>query len=423
MSGGVMREAHRELVGTLITVGDEILLGDIVDGNSQFIAATLRNHGLRLQSVLTVGDEEEGIVAALTGAIEHGGFLIVTGGLGPTDDDRTASAVSRAFGLSLNPDPTYTAWLRGRVKARGGVWSDEIARMAMLPEGGVKLGQGMAGFAVIHRDVPCYFLPGVPYEMKQLMTELVVPDLMTRFPSRRVYRKQILRIQGLPESLLNQLLKDLPARGLGVQIGYLPQIVENWVTLFAEASTREELDGIIERAQRAVVERIGREHILGTNEDEAARVVGDLLRRRGWTLAVAESCTGGLLARRITAIAGASDYFDRGYITYSNQAKVDLLHVPAELIEAHGAVSEPVARAMAEGARRQANSQAALAITGIAGPTGGTVEKPVGTVFTACAAGGRVNVEEHHFGGDRELIQERSAHAALVQLWKALTHD
>ena len=418
-----MQEDQGDVVGTLLTIGDEILLGDIVNGNSQFIAATLRGHGFRLHSVLTIGDDEDGIVAALSEAIEKCRFLIVTGGLGPTDDDRTAPAVSRAFGLPLRPDPVYMAFLQERVQARGGVWREEIGRMAMLPEGGVKLGQGMAGFALVHRDIPCYFLPGVPYEMRELMTELVVPDLAARYPSRKVYRKQILRIQGLPESLLNQLLKDLTPEDLGAQVGYLPQVVENWITLFAGAETPQELDAILDRAEQIVIERIGREHVLGANDDEAARVIGGLLRRRGWTLAVAESCTGGLLARRITAISGASDYFDRGFITYSNQAKVDLLQVPAPLIEAHGAVSEPVARAMTEGALRQARAQAALAITGIAGPTGGAPEKPVGTVFIGCGVEGRVTVERYQFSGDREMIQERSAHAALIQLWRALSRD
>lgn len=417
-----MSEAHREVLGGLITVGDEILLGDIVNGNAQFIASILRDSGFRLQLMLTVGDEEEGIVTALNRAVEGCAFLIVTGGLGPTDDDRTAPAVARAFGLPLTPDAAYLEWLQARVAARGGVWSQEVARMAMLPEGSVKLGRGMAGFALVHRGVPCYFLPGVPYEMREIMTELVVPDLTARFPSRMVYRKRILRVQGLPESRLNRLLKDLPATELGVQIGYLPQVVENWITIFGQAASREELEARMGRAEEAVVARVGREHILGTDGDDAAHVIGELLRRRGWTLAVAESCTGGLLARTITAVPGASDYFDRGFITYSNSAKVDCLQVPGDLIATHGAVSEPVARAMAEGAARQAGSQVALAITGIAGPTGGSPEKPVGTVFIACTVGGAVRVEQHLFGGDRARIQERSAHAALVLLWRLLSH-
>ena len=196
-----------------------------------------------------------------------------------------------------------------------------------------------------------------------------------------------------------------------------------FATMIIVAALSSIPDSIIESAAEAVIQRIGREHILGTNDDDAARVIGNLLRERGWTLAVAESCTGGLLARRITAISGASDYFDRGFITYSNQAKVDLLQVPAPLIEAHGAVSEPVARAMTEGALRQARSQAALAITGIAGPTGGAPEKPVGTVFIGCGVEGRVTVERYQLSGDREMIQERSAHAALIQLWRALSRD
>lgn len=423
MGDDIRREQLDGELGTLITVGDEILLGDIVNGNSRYIAATLRAHGFRLQAILTVGDEEEDIVEALVRSIGRSRFLIVTGGLGPTDDDRTAPAASRAFGLALTPDRDHMAWLQERVRARGGVWSEEVGRMAMLPEGSVKLGREMAGFALTHGGVPCYFLPGVPHEMKQLMAEHVLPDLSRRFPSHGVCRKHVLRVQGLPESRLNQLLKDLTFPGARVGIGYLPQDVENWVTLFVEAPTEDELERTIASAHWRVVERIGREHLLGVNDEDAAHVVGGLLRERGWTLAVAESCTGGLLARRITAVPGASDYFDRGIVTYSNQAKVDLLHVPASLIEAHGAVSEPVARAMAEGTSRQSGAQAVLAVTGIAGPTGGTVEKPVGTVFIACGIEGRITVERHQLSGDRELIQERSAHAALIRLWRALTHD
>jgi nicotinamide-nucleotide amidase len=208
-----------------------------------------------------------------------------------------------------------------------------------------------------------------------------------------------------------------------VEIGYLPQMSENWVTLFVAASSEEDARRRIKEVEDMVIARLGSQHIIGHNDECLEMVIGCLLRERKWRLAVAESCTGGLLASRITAVAGASDYFDRGFITYSNRAKVELLKVPEELLREHGAVSEPVAGAMAQGAREEAGAEAALAVTGIAGPTGGTAQKPVGTVFIACATLDGVVVEEHRFQGARSHIQENAAQAALVLLWRVLSGD
>ena len=413
----------REVTGMLLTIGDEILLGDISNGNAHHIASELRSRGFRLEKMITIGDREEEIVEILCQCLEGSHFVIVTGGLGPTDDDRTCAAVSKAFNRPLTSNANYTRWLQERLAAYGYKWSEYVARMAQLPEGAIKLGLEMAGFFIEHRSTPCYFLPGVPHEMRTLLAEAVIPDLEERFPDRLIYLKHVLRVQGLMESEVNERLQDLTFERIGVEIGYLPQVEENWVTLFAAAENDEKLMRLIRQAEGEIIFRLGSEHISGHNEECLEMVIGQQLRQRGWKLVVAESCTGGLLSRKVTAIAGASDYFDRAFITYSNQAKMDILKVPRELLASHGAVSEPVVLAMVEGARKEAKADVGVAISGIAGPAGGSPDKPVGTVFIACATPRKRIVERLLFGGSRVHIQESAAQAALAMLWRMLSDD
>ena len=417
------KEDLKEIIGSLLTIGDEILLGDIPNGNAHHIASELRSRGFRLDKMITVGDCEEEIIQILPMCLKKCDFLIVTGGLGPTDDDRTCAAVSKAFNRPLARNSNYAKWLEARLFKLGIAWSTQAARMAELPQGAVKIGLEMAGFFIEHLKIPCYFLPGVPHEMRFLLEKVVIPDLEARFPNRLVYVKHVLRVQGLMESEVNRRLKDLGLEAVGVEIGYYPQVGENWVSIFAAAPTEEEAQSCIRVAEVEVIARLGSEHISGHNDESLEIVVGRELRKRGWKMAAAESCTGGLLSNKITSVSGASDYFDRAFVTYSNEAKMEHLKVPAVLLRTHGAVSEPVARAMAEGTRSESNVDVTLAITGIAGPTGGSPEKPVGTVFIACATPERTVVEKHLFDGSREHIQESAAQAALVLLWRILTHD
>ncbi len=413
----------RDIIGTLITIGDEILFGSIPNDNAQYIAIELRSRGFLLSGMEVVGDDEEKIIPLLKKGIGVSHFVIVTGGLGPTDDDRTNAAVSRAFARPLLPDAAYVEWLKQRLAERGRPWTEEVARMARLPRGARKIGLGMAGYALEHETVPCYFLPGVPHEMRWLMEHEVIPDLEARFPHRRHHVKHVLRFHGLPESSMNQLLKSLGEEHPEVQIGYLPQIGENWITLFASGDDEADAHELAHRVEEEVVARLGESHLVGRDEEGLEVTIGRLLRKRGWRMSAAESCTGGLLSRKITRVGGASDYYERGFITYSNASKSDLLGVEERLIIDHGAVSEPVAAAMAEGARRRAGVEAALGVTGIAGPTGGSLEKPVGTVFIGCSIPAGTVVERHLFSGDREHVQECAAQAALALLWRVLSHD
>ncbi len=415
-----MAQRLRSVAGSLITIGDEILFGDIPNGNAHHIAVELRSRGFRLERMITVGDDENEISKTLSRCHRESQFLIVTGGLGPTDDDRTNASVCSAFNRQLVLDPGYTRWLKERLAKRGRSWSAQLAKMAQLPQGADKLGVGMAGYFLEHDSVPCYFLPGVPHEMKTLLAELVIPDLEKRFPDRPVCIKRVIRIQGFYESELNQRLKEIETEASGVEIGYLPHDAEIQLTLLASAESEKEARDRIADLDRKIVELIGREHVIGRNEETLERVIGEKLRAKGWRMAIAESCTGGLVAGRIAAVPGASDYLDRALVTYSNEAKEQLLKVPGEMISASGAVSHEVALAMAQGVGGQAQVEVSLAVTGIAGPTGGTEGKPVGTVYIACTTPKRSEVEKHLFAGNRELIQERAAQAALILLWRNL---
>jgi len=417
-----MSNKPSHITGTLLTIGDEILLGDIPNGNAQHIALELRARGFRLDKMITIGDIEDDIVEHLGRCLKKSHFVIATGGLGPTDDDRTCSAVSRAFQRPLVCNSAYAIWLRDRLSQRGVEWSKEMERMAELPAGAVKLGFNMAGFFVLHDDVPCYFLPGVPNEMKHLLEKDVIPDLEARFPDRCAYIKHILRVQGLLEAQVHNKLRLLDP-GEGVDIGYYPQGRENWVAIFAAAPNEEACRTLVINADKNITALIGARHISGRNDDCLEKVIGHYLRERGWGLAIAESCTGGLLSRKVSAVPGASDYLDRAFVTYSNRSKMELLGVSEGVLSARGAVSEEVALAMAEGALREAAVEVSAAVTGIAGPTGGTPEKPVGTVFIACVTPMGKKVEKYSFGGTREQIQESAAQAALVMLWELLAGD
>ena len=312
-----MASQKQDIKGTLITIGDEILFGSIPNGNAQHIAVELRNRGFLLSRMVVVGDDEEQIIPVLKRGIELSHFVIITGGLGPTDDDRTSEAVARALLRPLTPDAAYSDWLKRRLAEGGRPWSKEIARMASLPRGARKIGLGMAGYALEHEGIPCYFLPGVPHEMRWLMEREVIPDLEARFPMRRRHVKLVLRFHGLPESSMNQMLKDLEPLHPDVQIGYLPQIGENWVTLCASGDDEAEAHERVRRAVEPVLARLGARYLVGFGDEGLEAAVGRLLRRRGWKLCVAESCTGGLLSRKITAVSGASDYFERGLVTVS----------------------------------------------------------------------------------------------------------
>ncbi|HDL89793.1 MAG TPA: nicotinamide-nucleotide amidohydrolase family protein [Thermodesulforhabdus norvegica] len=419
-----MCRTARSVEGTLIVVGNEVLYGDVVDINTSTIGKTLFQEGFLIARSLILSDNRSELAKAIRYWHHRSDFLITTGGLEPATNNVICDALCDAFGLQQVRNRAYCETFRKRINDAGLSWADETEWMAYLPEGAVELtmDRPYMGFRMVVENKPLYCLPGVPTEVAYLVEREVLPDLKNHYPERTCFRRRIIRVQRLSEWEVAKRVGKLDLAAVGV--GYLSRIEgETWVTLTVCADNGNKADEFLNEAERRVVNAIGRKFVSGKDGEELEKVVGDMLRSRGMKLAVAESCTGGMLAARIISVPGASDYFERGYIVYSNKAKVEELGVNPDVLERYGAVSEQTARAMAVGAKEKAGVDVALGITGIAGPTGGTREKPVGTVFIGCACDDRTVVEHHVLRGERQIVQMRSVQAALRLLWELLAHD
>lgn len=408
----------------ILTVGTELLLGLTVDTNAAFIARAVAPAGARVVRRATVGDDAGAIKKAAAAALDRTGFLITTGGLGPTRDDVTKRAVADVFGVPLERDAKLLRALEERfARFRPGPMPPSNRTQADVPRGATILPnalgtapglwlEGAPGVAVL--------LPGVPHEMRALVTEQVVPRIGARAPAGRpAVRWRVLRTTGIAESALADLLGDVEDALAPVTLAYLPGYEGVDLRLTVWDHPAEEAERLLAVAAAHVVPLLGR-HLYGEGEADLAALVLARLRACGCRLAVAESCTGGLVGVRITAIPGASDVFAGGVVAYENASKMRDLGVPEALIGAHGAVSEPVVRAMAAGAARRFETRAALAVTGIAGPAGGTPEKPVGTVWIAATLANETRAAGLRLPGDRDEIRQRSAQAALNLLRLAL---
>ncbi len=405
--------------GEIIAVGDELTSGRILNTTSSFAAGHLYGAGHDIIAISMVGDEEEAIAAALTRALQRAEFVIVTGGLGATSDDRTNEAVANILGRPPTFYPEIFATIcQGDPQppdCRRAVVQGEhpLAKLAWLPRGAkvLKPGARMAGHLLVHDGVPIFFLPGVPHEMRELMLDCVLPMLAGwQGEGGNVVRQRIFRVFGLPETEINQRLA--PLEDGVVRIGYYPVQPEVHVSLTVAGRERLRVEEIFSRAEDGIREALG-EFLYGCDAESMEAVVGRLLRDKGLRLAVAESCTGGRVAARLTGVPGSSASFVGGVVAYSDTLKERLLAVPAALLAAHGAVSGPVARAMAEGVRRVTAGDIGVAVTGIAGPGGGSAAKPVGLVYFGLAHAQGCRVVERRFVGDRAAIQARSAMTAL----------
>lgn len=299
-----------------------------------------------------------------------------------------------------------------------------IAKMADLPEGAQRIDHILprAGYYIGDAAKPLFFLPGVPEEMVDMLREFVLPTLKERFPERMTVRSRILRVFGLMESEIGQRLTGLEAEYPELSLGYLPRFPENRLTLTVQASAVDVADAILEKASQRVLGKLGL-HVYGVEDDTLETVVGALLQERGHTLALAESCTGGLIAHLITNVSGSSAYFDRSMVTYSDAAKIHHLFVPTELVSRHGVVSAEVAEAMVRGLQRESDTSIALAVTGLAGPTGGTPQTPIGTVFLALLCDDGFRLERFQLSGDRQRIKLAAAYIALDWLRRAIIDD
>jgi len=407
--------------GEIIATGTELISGRVADLNARYAARRLQEAGLTLQRITFIGDEPPLLQEILCQALSRSRFIIITGGLGATEDDLTVPAAAEALGLPLIEDEALLNRLRHFLEERQIPWVARYARFALLPRGAVALDpEGMAcGFALKHGEVRLYFLPGVPNEMRALFDAFVLPRLVEWAGDGKVVAQRTLRLFGISETQLQEVVSKIPEFQQGVSVGYYPNFPENHLTLTVHGRDRQELDKTLNRLTAALAREVN-DVLLGPEEIPLEELVGRQLRARGFTLALAESCTGGLIGHRVTSVAGSSDYFLGGVVSYSNEAKVDLLGVPPEVLAQFGAVSPETARDLALGAQAAFGADLGLAVTGIAGPGGGSPEKPVGTVYIALATPDEVEVWHYLFHGNREAIKILSAETALDRLRRKL---
>jgi nicotinamide-nucleotide amidase len=404
----------------IVTVGTELLLGFTLDSNAADIARALAAVGARVTRRVTVGDDERAIRDAVAGSLRHTKLAVVTGGLGPTNDDVTKTAVARLFEAPLELDQAYLEALERRfAQFRRGPMPSSNRSQAEFPRGATRIpnARGTAPGLILQGPLgTVVLLPGVPAEMRQMLGDHVVPfikGLMSQEGRRgRPISSHTLRTTGVTESGLADVLAGLDPGLEGVSLAYLPGWEGVDLRLTAGAVDRGEGDGPLVRAAALIREVLG-DRYYGPGETDLAGVVLMGLRARGWRLAVAESCTGGMVGSRLTAIPGASDVFVGGIIAYANEAKARDLDIPPSVLAAEGAVSEVVALAMAQGVAKRFHTESAIALTGVAGPSGGTPGKPVGTVVVAARVLERSVVKTLHLPGSRQEIRSRSTQAAL----------
>lgn len=405
----------------IVAVGSEMLTPFRVDTNSLAITERLNAIGCEVRFKAVVGDDVDELCAVFQRADGAADVLICTGGLGPTEDDITRDALARAFQLPLELDESIVVQIRQRFERRGLEMAAINRRQAMVPRGAVVLENphGTAPGLWLERQGTCVaLLPGPSREMLPMLEALVAERLAPRCGGAGLFRR-VLKITGRPESDVDARAQPVYSRWLTAPIPISTTIlaVMGQIELHLTAAAGSRLEG--ERALAAAAQEI--EAVIGaavysSDGRSLEAVVGDLLRAGGLTIAVAESCSGGLLSSRLTDVPGSSDYFDRGVVCYSNASKIDWLGVAPLTIETHGAVSEPVARAMAEGIRTRTGAGVGVAITGIAGPGGGTPDKPVGTVAIAVVTGDEVRVRTFQFLGARDMVKFQSAQAAMNML-------
>ncbi len=405
-------------IAHILSQGNEITTGQLVDTNAATLARTLHELGFRVRGSTSCGDVLEDIVAAVITASTGADLVISTGGLGPTEDDLTARAVAAALDAPLVTNDEALALVRATFARMDRPMADANRKQAVLPRGArvIPNPRGTApGFTVERGATLLVFLPGVPGEMRQMLRESVVPLVEARWALSPPLVATF-RVAGVGESDLQERLAPLADLDPRIHLGFRTWMIENHVKLLVTGDTADpETRALFDEARRRVSALLGRD-CYATDDRTLPEVVNDLLRRRGETVTAAESCTGGLLAGAITGVPGSSDVFARSYVTYADEAKRQVLGVPRGLLREHGAVSGPVAEAMARGARDAAGADWALALTGIAGPTGGTEDKPVGLVYVAAAGPERTRVRRLRFFRDRDLNRNLSVYAALEML-------
>lgn len=403
-------------------IGTELLLGETIDTNAAYIAQRFAELGIDVYYKSTVGDNWLRMIEVLAQALSRSDLVITSGGLGPTMDDQTRECIAAVVNRELVINQNALAGIEDYFKQINRAMPDNNKKQAMLPDGAKQIanswGTAPGILLELGNNKVIIALPGVPRELKGMFNESVIPYLEKHTQRKKLVSRN-LRFVGIGESQVEDLISDLVTNQTNPTIAPYASFGEVKLRLTAKAETKAAAQELIKPVEQEIRGILG-QWLYGVDDQNLEMVIGDKLMQTSATLAVAESCTGGLIANRITNVPGSSCYFDRGFITYSNQAKEELLGVDTQLLSSYGAVSAQVAKAMANGARTRARTDWALAVTGIAGPGGGTATKPVGLVYISLAGKEHNKVEMHRFKGAREQIKYSVSQAALDLLRRAL---
>jgi nicotinamide-nucleotide amidase len=414
--------AAAPLCAWVLTIGDELLRGEIIDSNKSFLSQRLLLLDIETRRHATIGDDAAAIEEMLREAASRARVVLVSGGLGPTRDDITTEVAARTFGRKLVRDRDVLEGIREFFRSVGREMAENNAKQADFPEGAEVLPNPIGtapGFMLEEKDSLLFFMPGVPRELYKMVDEHVLPRIESRLGRGEIVRATLIRTFGLGESTLDRELADLSNEALGVTLGYRTQFPDNLVRVVTRAPTEVEAKQKLKSVVDEIRRRLG-PVVLGESERRLEEIVAELLLEKGMTVALAESCTGGLLANRLTDVPGSSNYLLEAVVAYSNAAKVHDLGVSLQTLEQHGAVSEPVARQMAEAVRQRAGAAIGVATTGIAGPGGGSEAKPVGTVFVALADAKGTEVRRYQLFRDRLRNKELTAQLALEWIRRRL---
>lgn len=398
----------------IITIGTELMMGHVVDTNFAFIAEKLYSIGVRVNYKSSVDDEPERIKEVFRTALDRADLIVTTGGLGPTFDDLTKKVMTEVLGTNLVYDENVMKMIEGHFKRRNVEMPKSNMKQAFLPKNAKIINNPLGtapGIYMPWKGKLIICLPGVPSEMKMMMLEGVLPELKKKYSDLPLVFSKTVKICGLTESKVDSILEGMKTKEkVELSLRAYPSQVD--INVFFTAKTNEE----IEKTSAEVLEEIQKlfaDNIFGYDNETMEQVVGKLCREKGKKIAVAESCTGGLISNRITNVPGSSAYFERGAVVYSNQSKQEFLKVPEDTIKEFGAVSRETALAMATGVRDISKADIGLAVTGIAGPDGGTESKSVGLVFIAVDANGKKWCRDFKFAGEREKIKQHVSQTAL----------
>lgn len=407
----------------IITVGDEILIGQVLNTNAAFIGQKLVENNINVRSTSVVGDNEAEIIGEFKKSFEDNDLVIVTGGLGPTHDDVTRKCIVNFFNTELVRNNEVLDDIRAIFKKRGRKITKINEGQALVPQiaNVIRNSLGTAPGVWIEKDGKIFIaMPGVPYEMNEMMDSYVIPSLKEKIgKSEIISLRKTLLTTGIAESVIYERLGDLNELLGDSKLAFLPSQFGVRLRITAEAESEEEAQNKISEIEQKIRSKAGR-YIFGKENELLEEVLGRILNERGLTLAVAESCTGGLVSDMLTNISGSSVYFERGVVSYSNAAKVEILKVNEDMIAEFGAVSIEVARQMAEGVKSISGTDLGLSTTGIMGPTGATEDKPIGLVYIGICDDTVCTAKEFQFGDDRVLNKQRAAQAALDMLRRHL---